>query len=89
MMSLGKRTIMQPLKLLRSIPKGHINFSFSQSLMKSRELKHLDTLNLEGFPALLSLLNLLFWATMSFELQKEVSKFLTHKYLDFWSREEF
>jgi len=51
--------------------------------MKSRELKHLDTLNLDGFPALLSLLNLLFWAAMSYELQKEVSKFLTHKYLDF------
>lgn len=86
MMSVGKRTIMQPLKLLRSILKGH---SFSQSLMKSRELKHLDTLNSKGSPALLSLLNLLFWATMSYELQKEVSKFLTHKYLDFWSREEF
>lgn len=51
--------------------------------MKSRELKHLDTLNLDGFPALVSLLNLLFWAAMSYELQKEVSKFLTHKYLDF------
>lgn len=51
--------------------------------MQSRELKHLDTLNWGRFPALLSLLTLLFWATRSYELMKEVSELLTYKYFDF------